>query len=97
MEAAKEISNYCKVLLKGGHHAEKLGIDHLFTNNTILEFKPSHTNGSAKHGSGCILSAAIAANLALGHSLEETCKLSKHYIETILLSNNTLLAYHHVS
>lgn len=97
MEAAKEISNYCNVLLKGGHHTEKLGIDLLFTNNTILEFKPTITNCSAKHGSGCILSAAITANLALGHSLEEACKLSKHYIETILSSNPTLLAYHHVS
>ena len=97
MEAAKEISNYCNVLLKGGHHAEKLGIDYLFTNNKITEFKPTHTKCSNKHGSGCILSAAIAANIALGHSLEESCKRSKHYIETILLSNPTLLAYHHVS
>ena len=97
MEAAKEISNYCNVLLKGGHHAEKLGVDYLFTNNKLIELKPSSLNGSGKHGSGCILSAAITANLALGHSLEEACKLSKHYIETILLSNNTLLAYHHVS
>ena len=97
MEAAKEISNYCNVLLKGGHHTEKLGVDYLFTNNIILEFKPSNLNGSAKHGSGCILSASITANLALGYSLEEACKLSKHYIETILSSNPTLLAYHHVS
>jgi hydroxymethylpyrimidine/phosphomethylpyrimidine kinase len=97
LEAAKEISNYCNVLLKGGHHTEKLGIDFLYTDNNVTEFKPSHTNGSAKHGSGCILSAAITANLALDRSLEESCKLSKHYIETILLSNNTLLAYHHVS
>ncbi len=97
IEAAKEISNYCNVLLKGGHHTEKFGVDYLFINNTILEFKPTITNGTAKHGSGCILSAAITANLALGHSLEEACKISKYYIETILSSNPTLLAYHHVS
>ena len=97
MDAAQEISNNCHVLLKGGHYTEKLGVDYLFTNKNIIEFKPSHTKGSAKHGSGCVLSAAITANLSLGHSLEESCKLSKHYIETILSSNPTLLAYHHVS
>lgn len=97
MDAAQEISNYCNVLLKGGHHTEKLGVDYLFTNNNQIELNPSHLNGFAKHGSGCVLSAAITANLALGHSLEESCKLSKHYIETILSSNPTLLAYHHVS
>lgn len=97
MEAAQEISNYCNVLLKGGHHIEKLGIDYLFTNNNQIELKPSNVNGFAKHGSGCVLSASITANLALGHSLEVACRLSKHYIETILSSNPTLLAYHHVS
>jgi hydroxymethylpyrimidine/phosphomethylpyrimidine kinase len=97
IEAAKEISNYCNVLLKGGHNEENLGVDYLFTNNTILELKPSNLNGYAKHGSGCVLSAAITANLALGHTLKEACKLSKQYIETILSSNPTLLAYHHVS
>lgn len=96
-EAAKEISEYCNVLLKGGHSDEKLGIDYLYSENTITEFKPNQTNGSNKHGSGCILSASIAANLALDFSLIESCKLSKQYIESILSSNNTLLAYHHVS
>ena len=96
-DAAKEISNYCNVLLKGGHNKEKLGTDYLYTQKDIIELKASHTNGSTKHGSGCILSAAITANITLGVSLQEACELSKQYIEKILVSNNTLLAYHHVS
>lgn len=47
-----------------------------------------------KHGSGCILSSAILANLALGNDLETSCQKAKHYIETILSSNPNLLAYH---
>jgi hydroxymethylpyrimidine/phosphomethylpyrimidine kinase len=96
MEAAKEISEHCHVLLKGGH-SKDLGLDHLFYDNKVIELKPTNSNCTNKHGSGCILSAAICANIALGHSLEESCRHSKNYVETILASNATLLAYHHVS
>ncbi|MDP3558290.1 MAG: hydroxymethylpyrimidine/phosphomethylpyrimidine kinase [Bacteroidota bacterium] len=94
--AAKEISTYCNVFLKGGHSIEKPGVDYLYSNNEIVEVTPTSSNTFPKHGSGCILSAAITANLALGSSLIEACKLSKKYIETVLSSNETLLAYHNV-
>lgn len=97
LDAAKEIAKYCRVFLKGGHSQKYLGVDYLFANDSYTEFKPTHTDGKSKHGSGCILSAAIAANLCLGFSLQEACEKAKRYIETILQSNTTRLAYHHVS
>ncbi len=96
VKAAKFLANYCHVLLKGGHsHLEK-GVDLLFHNDQITKIQSGATVKELppKHGSGCILSSAIACNLALGKDLETACIQSKHYIETILNSNSNLLAYH---
>ncbi len=94
--AAKEMSEFCNVYLKGGHSKQNVGVDYLYSNNQVQEIKPSSKNIFPKHGSGCILSSAITANIALGNSLEQSCIKAKEYIETILSSNETLLAYHHV-
>jgi hydroxymethylpyrimidine/phosphomethylpyrimidine kinase len=96
MAAAKALSAYCHVLLKGGHSETEKGNDYLFFNDqriTKIEAGTAHAL-APKHGSGCILSSAIAANLALGNELEDSCKKAKQYIETTLNSNSNLLAYH---
>lgn len=94
-EGAKHLSIYCNVLLKGGHSATEKGVDYLYTNNNLTKLEgEKNKDFSPKHGSGCILSSAIAANLALGFSLESSCKNAKNYIEKILNSNTQLLAYH---
>ena len=94
-EAAKFLSIYCHVLLKGGHSKENKGVDFLFYNSEIIEIKKQTSkNIFPKHGSGCILSSAITSNLALCNDLETCCQKSKQYIETILTSNPNLLAYH---
>ncbi|HEY8659534.1 MAG TPA: hydroxymethylpyrimidine/phosphomethylpyrimidine kinase [Hanamia sp.] len=95
-DAAQKLSAYCNVLLKGGHNKEEVGIDYLYTKNDIRKLIASTTAIGAKHGSGCVLSAAITANLALGFDLLASCTNAKKYIEQFLLSNNTLLGYHHV-
>ncbi|MCG2610876.1 hydroxymethylpyrimidine/phosphomethylpyrimidine kinase [Flavobacterium sp. SM15] len=95
-EIAKELSQYCAVLLKGGHHPQEKGTDYLFTNDKIIKINPLATGISEKHGSGCVLSSAIAANLALNNNLSTSCKKAKLYIENYLNSNNTLLGYHYV-
>lgn len=93
--AAKFLSGFCNVLLKGGHSEEHLGIDFLFTDKEIIEIKKQGSKTIyQKHGSGCILSSAITANLALGNDLKNACQKAKHYTETILNSNPHLLAYH---
>jgi len=48
-----------------------------------------------KHGSGCVLSSSLTANLALGYPLPEAALYSKRYIGQFLTSNKTLLGWHH--
>jgi len=95
-EKALELSWKTAVYLKGGHndHAQR-GVDELFLKGERIVLKPGAKHVSSKHGSGCILSSAIAANLALGKELEEACRNAKAYTEKTLASNKTLLAYHH--
>ncbi|MEQ3662259.1 MAG: hydroxymethylpyrimidine/phosphomethylpyrimidine kinase [Flavobacterium sp.] len=92
---AKILSKYCAVLLKGGHNTNEKGVDYLFIQNQFSRLTPTTTLANEKHGSGCILSSAITANIALGENLPMACKKAKVYIENYLNSNNTLLGYHH--
>lgn len=48
-----------------------------------------------KHGTGCVLSSAIASNLTLGKNLEESCRAAKEYVTQFILSNDGLLGSHH--
>lgn len=93
--AASWLAGQTNVLVKGGH-SKTLGIDYLWTNGQCIILKPDNDHYQPKHGSGCILSSAIAANLAFGRTLHQSCILAKKYIETILSSNTNLLAYHYV-
>jgi hydroxymethylpyrimidine/phosphomethylpyrimidine kinase len=81
------------VLLKGGHSENDVCADILYHNGEEVCFESTKLPYT-KHGTGCILSSAIASNLALGHSLDEACKLAKDYINKALSSNTGLLAYH---
>ena len=84
------------ILIKGGHRKENVGCDLLYENGIITELDGVPFNGRSKHGTGCVLSAAIAANLTLGNSLVESCKKGKVYVEKFILSNETNLGYHYV-
>lgn len=95
-EAAKKLSAHCNVLLKGGHNEEERGVDYLYTKNKVERLEANTNKIFPKHGSGCVLSSAIAANLALGADLFTACQKAKQYIEPFLLSNKSLLGYHHV-
>jgi hydroxymethylpyrimidine/phosphomethylpyrimidine kinase len=96
IEAAFQLAQSTHVLLKGGHSSLRLGVDLLFEGGVPREI-PSKLDPEmcfSKHGSGCILSAAIASNLAHGKPLFEACQDAKQYIEKRLSSNEHLLAYH---
>lgn len=95
-KAAAQLAAYTHVLLKGGHTEDAIGIDYLYMNDQIISLYPSATALAPKHGSGCILSSAIAARLAQGSTLQDACRSGKTYIENALQSNQQLLAYHHV-
>ncbi|MNQ21568.1 Hydroxymethylpyrimidine/phosphomethylpyrimidine kinase [compost metagenome] len=84
------------ILLKGGHNLNAVGKDQLFMKNKIIDLLPNEKKCSEKHGSGCVLSSAIASNLALNQTIAEACKNAKIYIENYLSSTPTLIGYHYV-
>jgi len=88
--------NSCSVLIKGGHREDKIGTDILIQNGKEISIEPNDTtsNFCPKHGSGCVLSSAIASHLAKGENLENACRKGKLYIEKFLTSNPTLLGFH---
>ncbi|WP_346238963.1 hydroxymethylpyrimidine/phosphomethylpyrimidine kinase [Niabella insulamsoli] len=83
------------ILIKGGHRDQLKGTDLLIQNKNHIEIFPTAESVHAKHGSGCVLSAAIASNIALGYDLPEACRLGKIYVERFLNSHPSLLGYHH--
>ncbi|KRD10823.1 hydroxymethylpyrimidine/phosphomethylpyrimidine kinase [Flavobacterium sp. Root901] len=85
------------ILLKGGHNQPAIGTDRLFLQNEVLDLFPTDKKCFEKHGSGCVLSAAIASNLSLNQSIKEACTNAKIYIEKYLTSTSTLIGYHYVS
>lgn len=73
------------VLLKGGHLAGKSVIDRLDTGNALYEFEHPRLKVTG-HGTGCTLSSAITANLALKKPLAEACELAGDYVFKALQS-----------
>lgn len=95
LKAAKALSSHCHVLLKGGHSEKAKGKDRLFMQEgKQFSFNAKRVSGFPKHGSGCVLSAAITAQLARGNNLQRSCLAGKQYVEKVLWSNKTLLGYH---
>jgi len=93
-EAATALSAYCAVLLKGGHRTAQPGMDSLYIHDEVLDIPAGHQEVFPKHGSGCVLSTAITAQLAAGTSLPAACITAKLYTEKFLASHSSLLGYH---
>ena len=73
------------VLLKGGHLPGETVIDLLMTDigeKFLLEAPRIHSANT--HGTGCTLSSAIAAHLALGASLVDAVKNARIYVREAL-------------
>jgi hydroxymethylpyrimidine/phosphomethylpyrimidine kinase len=94
-EILKERKPQAAVLIKGGHRQDKTGCDLLFENGNYTDIPGTSFHGKSKHGTGCVLSAAIAAYTAKGNSLIDSCKKAKTYVEKFILSNDLNLGYHH--
>lgn len=66
------------VLIKGGHLLpEEDAIDVLDDEGLVTVFRGQRVQGAELHGSGCILSAAIAAGLGKGMALQEAVAAAK--------------------
>ena len=87
LKAAKDIITLeaKNVLMKGGHLQESAD-DLLYDGREATWFTGERINTKNTHGTGCTLSSALAANLALGLSLPEAVRKSKEYI-TIAINN----------
>ena len=69
------------ILLKGGHLEEDTSNDLYMDNNAKKAWLESPRIKSKNvHGTGCTLSAAIAAYLAKGNDLYNACELGKTYL-----------------
>ncbi len=68
------------VLLKGGHAAETEAVDRLVRRSEPVRRIASPRIGAALRGTGCALASAIAAQLAAGAALEESCRRAQAYI-----------------
>lgn len=71
------------VLLKGGHLANTSN-DLLF-DGTVTWFEGDRIDNPNTHGTGCTLSSAIAANIAIGYDMKTSVKNAKNYITGALL------------
>ena len=66
-------------LVKGGHLAGP-AIDVLWDGRQVTRLEAARIDSPHTHGTGCTLSSAIAAQLALGQELPSACRLAKDYV-----------------
>lgn len=82
-EAARIIfeSGCGAVLVKGGHLPDSdAAADVLYDGSGVTVFSGARLPGGSPHGTGCTLSAAIAANLARGQGLASAIENAKAYV-----------------
>jgi hydroxymethylpyrimidine/phosphomethylpyrimidine kinase len=72
------------VLVKGGH-LDGDPHDLLWDGHVFREFRGERIDSPNTHGTGCTLSAAIAAGLALGQSLTDSIARAKAYVTRAIL------------
>ena len=73
-------------LVKGGHLAGAELVDVLFDGRTVRRFTHERVETTSTHGTGCTLSAAIAAGLALRLPLDGAVELGLEYVRRALAS-----------
>ncbi|WP_204137083.1 bifunctional hydroxymethylpyrimidine kinase/phosphomethylpyrimidine kinase [Halomicronema sp. CCY15110] len=73
------------VLVKGGSMTGELrGVDVWYDGNELVTLKTETVTTQDTHGTGCTLSAAIAANLALGQEPLTATRAAKEYVTQAL-------------
>jgi hydroxymethylpyrimidine kinase/phosphomethylpyrimidine kinase/thiamine-phosphate diphosphorylase len=95
-EAARELHRQgChNVLIKGGHGEGDEAVDLLFDGRGFHHFTAPRLASTNTHGTGCTLSAAIAAFLAQGEPLPRAIELAKKFITTAIRLSRPLGSGH---
>ena len=82
------------VLLKGGHSCEEEALDCLVDPSGMACFSSPRVETTHTHGTGCILSSAIATHLAHKRSLKTSVENAKNFLyEKMLTADNLRLQY----
>lgn len=76
-------------LIKGGHFSAGAD-DLLVTGEGLYWYNQERIENENTHGTGCTLSSALACQLALGKTLEESVLLSKAYMSRLIGSKMDL-------
>lgn len=82
------------VLVKGGHGDEAESVDVLVTREGTMRFAAPRIATRNTHGTGCTLSAAIAAGIAQGLLLAEAVGKAKEYVTAALQAGTDLRIGH---
>lgn len=90
--AAKKIAEMGaqNVLIKGGHSNSGSCLDLLYTNSEYHFFEKERLANKEVHGTGCILSAAIVAQLAKGNNLFDALGVAKEFVHRAIKNSQKL-------
>ena len=78
------------VLLKGGHGRGSEAIDILVTAHGVVSLCAPRVATTHGHGTGCALSASIAARLGRGDRMEDAVRGAKAYVHRALVAARSL-------
>jgi hydroxymethylpyrimidine/phosphomethylpyrimidine kinase len=91
-----EQGRHTAIYLKGGHGADAQECtDILYYRQGSYPFSNPRLPKGEKHGSGCVLSAALTARLASGSDITAAAREANAYTHRFLSSNDSLLGYHY--
>ena len=77
------------VLMKGGHLEGLEAVDWLITDEDSFRFAARRAPSHNLHGTGCTLSSALAAYIALGASLHHAARCAKEFISFAITNGAT--------
>lgn len=90
----KQLPPQVWVLQKGGHHPTQKGRDFLYQNQGKNYALKAWEDYQEKHGTGCILSAALLAYWIQDYPPHKAALKAKQYLKKAVFSNATKLSYH---
>jgi len=94
-ETIAHIAIKTNIYLKGGHRVNRKGWDEVYHSKIVMiSLPPIAESIPDKHGSGCVLSSALASAIFFEKNLEDASKNTKQYTEIFLNSNTSLLGTH---
>ena len=78
------------VLVKGGHLGGEDSPDLVYAGGTAIWLEGDRISGRHTHGTGCVLSAALTAELARGMDPADACVAAKRFIERAIAAGMEL-------